>query len=117
MPTKKSKAKKAPDRKAPAKKPQAEIIACPDDRPLRGARLLRSMFAAPGAKYSIDELVTAMGNKGKTPRASAAAVMCHLRNPDKTPDPLDIRRDKSSGKYSVVAAKKAPANGPRAAAG
>ena len=101
--------KKTKPKKARAKKPQAQII----DKPLKGASLLRSMFAAPGAKYSIDELVTALGNKGKTPKASAAAVLSHLRNPKMTKDLLDIRRDKETGKYAVVKG----ANGPRMAAG
>ena len=135
MPTK-SKPKKAPAKKAKSKKARALLV----EKPLRGGRLLRQMFAAPGARYTIEEICDQMKFKGKTPAASASATMSVLANPKKTDDPLRIVLNRETRYYAVAKpngqgpsakkppkaeskkkAKSAPApkatNGPQVAAG
>ena len=85
--------KKSKPKKDPAKS---------NAKPLRGAKLIRHMFAKSGAAFTMDELVTALGHGGKTPRATAAAIMSVLANPAKTPDPLKIVLDRKTGRYSVA---------------
>ncbi len=68
---------------------------------LRGASLVREMFASPKAAFTIDEIVARLGYKSKTPKASAAAIISVLANPAKTKDPIRISRDRETHKYSL----------------
>ena len=71
-------------------------------KPLRGASLVREMFASPETSFTIDEVVAKLGHKGLTPRASASAIFSVLANPAKTKNPVKIARDKTTGKYALV---------------
>ena len=73
----------------------------PKTKPLRGATLIRHMFAAPKATFTIDEIVAKLGYKSKTPKASACAILSVLGNADKTENPIKISLDRETGKYSL----------------
>lgn len=68
---------------------------------LRGATLIREMFAPKGAAFTINQVVARMGLHGKTPKASAAAVFSVLANPAKTKNPIRISLDRETKKYSL----------------
>ena len=65
---KKANAKKVAAKKAPAKakKARAALVA----KPLRGGRLIRSMFAPAGAAFTIDELVVTSNDVAYAPTRS-----------------------------------------------
>ena len=73
----------------------------PKTKPLRGATLIRHMFAAPKATFTIDEIVAKLGYKSKTPKASACAILSVLGNADKTENPIKISLDRETKKYSL----------------
>ncbi len=73
----------------------------PKTKPLRGAALVREMFAEPKAAYTIDEIVAKLGCGGLTPRASASAVLSVLANPSRTKNPIKISRNLKTKKYSL----------------